>query len=148
MSPEAYLVGGVILSLIFFEVTDVSPGGLLVPGFIALCLELGRTDKLLLVVAIAIATALIVSFAGRFLIFFGRRRFAVFLLAGFAIRVIVEAALPGVDSSLSALEAIGWLVPGILASDLNRQGALSTFSALAAVTALLKLVSMAATGNL
>lgn len=148
MSPEAYLVGGVILSLIFFEVTDVSPGGLLVPGFIALCLELGRTDKLLLVVAIAVATALIVSFAGRFLIFFGRRRFAVFLLAGFAIRVIVEAALPGVDSSLSALEAIGWLVPGILASDLNRQGALSTFSALAAVTALLKLVSMAATGNL
>jgi poly-gamma-glutamate biosynthesis protein PgsC/CapC len=145
MSPEAHLVIGVVLSILFLELTGISPGGLIVPGYAALFLS--RPDRLALSAGIALATVWAVRFAGRYLVLFGRRRFAVFILAGFAIRAAAEALLPGFHPSLGGLEAVGWLLPGIVASDLDRQGVLRTFPALAAVTALVKLAALAFPGS-
>jgi poly-gamma-glutamate biosynthesis protein PgsC/CapC len=141
VSPEAYLVLGVVLGILFMELTDVSPGGLIVPGYIALFWH--RPDRIALSLVIALLTVALLRLAGRFLILFGRRRFALFLLAGFAIRVIAEFFLPLVNPAFGGLEAIGWLIPGIVASDMDRQGVLKTLLAAGAVAALVTLVALA-----
>jgi len=141
VSPEAYLVLGVVLGILFMELTDVSPGGLIVPGYIALFWH--RPDRIALSLVIALLTVALLRLAGRFLILFGRRRFALFLLAGFAIRVVAEFFLPLVNPAFGGLEAIGWLIPGIVASDMDRQGVLKTLLAAGAVAALVTLVAVA-----
>lgn len=141
VSPEAYLVLGVVLGILFTELTDVSPGGLIVPGYIALFLD--RPEKIALSLVIAVLTVAVLRLAGRFLILFGRRRFALFLLAGFAIRVVAEFLLPMVNPAFGGLEAIGWLIPGIIASDMDKQGIPRTLLATGAVAALVSLAALA-----
>jgi poly-gamma-glutamate biosynthesis protein PgsC/CapC len=140
LSPEAYLVLGVVLGMLFTELTDVSPGGLIVPGYLALFRD--RPDRLALSLVIALLAVAILRLAGRFLILFGRRRFALFLLAGFAVRVVAESSLPLVNPAFGGLEAIGWLVPGIIASDMDKQGVPKTLLAAGAVAALVILVAL------
>ena len=141
MNPEAYLVLGVVLGILFMELTDVSPGGLIVPGYIALFWN--RPDRLALSLVIALLTVAVIRLAGRTLVLFGRRRFALFLLAGFAIRVAAEFLLPMVNPAFGGLEAIGWLIPGIIASDMDKQGVPKTLLAAVAVAGLVSLVALA-----
>jgi poly-gamma-glutamate biosynthesis protein PgsC/CapC len=126
--------------MLFTELTDVSPGGLIVPGYLALFRD--RPDRLALSLVIALLAVAILRLAGRFLILFGRRRFALFLLAGFAVRVVAESSLPLVNPAFGGLEAIGWLVPGIIASDMDKQGVPKTLLAAGAVAALVILVAL------
>ena len=78
-------------------------------------------------------------------ILFGRRRFAVFIVVSFLLRwlfglVSAEAELP-----ISAAVVIGYLVPGILAHEIDRQGAVKTLSAMLLVAICLRLLALAFT---
>ena len=141
MSTELYLVAGVVLGLLFTELTGISPGGIIVPGYIALFWH--QPDRLALTAAVALATMLVLRLLSRWLLLFGRRRYALFLLVGFTQRAGAQLALPGLVPALGGLEAVGWLIPGIIASDMDKQGALKTFAALGAVAALVRLVALA-----
>lgn len=141
MSTELYLIAGVALGMLFTELTGVSPGGLIVPGYIALFWN--QPDRLALTAGVALVSALVLRFLSRWLILFGRRRYAMFILIGFTLRAGFELALPSLFPALGGLEAVGWLVPGIIASDVDKQGALITFAGLGAVAALVKLVALA-----
>ncbi|PKL08883.1 MAG: poly-gamma-glutamate biosynthesis protein PgsC [Spirochaetae bacterium HGW-Spirochaetae-7] len=140
MTPEAYLLAGVVLGLLLTEITGISPGGLIVPGYVAMFLD--RPERIALTAGIALATVPLVRIAGKYLLLFGRRRFAFFLLAGFAVRSLAEALVPSLFPSLDGIEAIGWIIPGIIASDVDKQGVVSTFLALSAATALVAIVAM------
>ena len=140
MTPEAYLLAGVVLGLLLTEITGISPGGLIVPGYVAMFLD--RPERIALTAGIALVTVPLVRIAGKYLLLFGRRRFAFFLLAGFAVRSLAEALVPSLFPSLDGIEAIGWIIPGIIASDVDKQGVVSTFLALSAVVALVAMVAM------
>ena len=140
MTPEAYLLVGVVMGLLLTELTGLSPGGLIVPGYVAMFLD--RPARLALTAGIALVTAPLVRFAGKYLLLYGRRRFAFFLLAGFAVRALAEALVPSLFPSLDGIEAIGWLIPGIIASDIDRQGPVRTLLALSAVVAMVAMVAM------
>lgn len=140
MSSEYVLVVGVVTSLLMTEVLGVSPGGVIVPGFFALYvdspLRIGAT------LLDALLALLSVRLLGRFVILFGRRRYATFLVAGFLARFLFERLIPGLAPGTPLLAAVGWLIPGILAADADRQGGLRTLAALAAATVCVKLVWM------
>ncbi len=140
MSPEAYLLVGVVLGILLTELTGISPGGMIVPGYAAMFLD--RPGRLALTAGIALATVPLVRFAGKYLLLYGRRRFAFFLLAGFAVRALAEALVPSLFPSLEGIEAIGWLIPGIMASDVDKQGPVRTLLALSAVAAMVAMVAM------
>jgi len=141
MSTELYLVAGVALGMLFTELTGVSPGGLIVPGYIALFWD--QPDRLALTAAVALVTVLVLRILSHYLILFGRRRYALFILVGFTLRAGAQLILPSLFPALGGLEAVGWLVPGIIASDIDKQGALKTFAALGAVAAVVRLVALA-----
>lgn len=133
MIVETLLIG-LLLALFWAEATDISPGGIIVPGYIAL--YLGQPLRVLATLAAALVTVLIYRFLARRLILFGRRRFVLMVLAGALLSQAWFLALPRLFEAPLELRVIGWVIPGILASNLVRQKFLPTLASTVTVSAL------------
>ncbi|PWL80636.1 MAG: poly-gamma-glutamate biosynthesis protein PgsC, partial [Prevotellaceae bacterium] len=132
MYYEIVLIG-VLISLLFTELTGLSPAGLIVPGYIALSLQTPfRIAYTLLIALLAWGTGKLLN---RIMILYGRRRFAVMILISFVINLII------VSSNLLSYDpgVIGVLVPGIIAQELEKQGVIKSMLSLVVVTGILAL---------
>ena len=144
MSPEGYIfyiISGVILGLLFTELTGLSPGGIIVPGYLALFLN--RPFEILLTLIAAAGVMLAVRLSSRFLFLFGRRRYALCLLLGLLMKLVIESLFKGLPlvNSANDVRLIGWLIPGIMAGDMYKQGITRTLLAAGTVTALVYLLA-------
>jgi poly-gamma-glutamate biosynthesis protein PgsC/CapC len=143
MIVETLLIG-LVLALLWAEITDLSPGGIIVPGYFALYLD--RPLRAATTLAVALLTLAITRFLARRLILFGRRRFVLMVLVGAVLSQIWLLVLPRLFAAPVELRVIGWVIPGILASSLARQKLLPTLASLAAVAtltfAVVRLVSL------
>ena len=130
------ILAGVAVSLLFSELTGLSPAGLVVPGYIALALQ--TPGRVVYTVCIALLAWGVVKLLGRWMILYGRRRFAVLILLSFLLNEGIRAlgVLP-YDPGM-----IGVLVPGIMANELDKQGAVRTAVSLSVVVGILVLVMM------
>ena len=133
MIVETLLVG-LVLALLWAEVTDISPGGIIVPGYFALYFD--RPLRVAATLAVALLTLAVYKLLVRHLILFGRRRFVLMVLVGAVLAQAWLLILPGVFAAPAGLRVIGWIIPGILASSLARQKVLPTLASLAAVSTL------------
>jgi len=128
------LLAGLALALLFTEITGILPGGIIVPAVLALSMD--RPGRVLATVAAAlIALALYKALAAYFLLY-GRRRFVLMLLLGALIGQLWLLIWPRLAPPSLDLRVVGWIVPGLLANNLERQKILPTLAALAAVTVL------------
>ena len=130
------VVAGVAISLIFAELTGLSPAGLIVPGYIALSMQ--TPHRVVYTLAVAVAAWGCARLLSRWMILYGRRRFAVLVLLAFAIDTAVSyfGLLPH-DPGL-----IGVLVPGIMAQEMEKQGLVKSLLSLAVVVGILVLIMM------
>lgn len=130
------VLAGVAVSLLFSELTGLSPAGLVVPGYIALSLQTPqRVLYTLLIAMLAWGAARLLE---RWVILYGRRRFAVLILLSFLINeAIVGPGFLPYDPGM-----IGVLVPGIIANELEKQGVLKSLLSLAVVVGILLLLMM------
>lgn len=133
MIVETLLIG-LVVALLWAEITDVSPGGIIVPGYIALYLD--RPLRVAATLAVALLTLAVYRLLARRLILFGRRRFVLTVLAGAVLSQAWLLVLPRVFEAPVELRVIGWVVPGILASSLVRQKVAPTLASLAAAATL------------
>jgi len=128
------LLLGLVLALLFAELTDISPGGIIVPGYIALHLD--RPWRVLATLGAAFLCLLLYKLLARYLLLYGRRRFVLLLIAGAVVAQAWALAAPGLFSPAVEIRVIGWVVPGILANSLLRQKPLPVLGALAVVSVL------------
>lgn len=133
MIVETLLIG-LVLALVWAELTDVSPGGIIVAGYFALYLD--RPLRVAATLAVALAAWAVVRALSRQLILFGRRRFVLAVLVGAVLSQAWLLAAPKLFAGPVELRVIGWIVPGILASSLARQKPLPTLASLAAASIL------------
>jgi poly-gamma-glutamate biosynthesis protein PgsC/CapC len=124
---------GIVLALIFLEVTDVYPGGIIVPAYFALFLDRPLTMAATLAVAFAALGAY--RLLSRHLILFGRRRFVVLLLLGALVSQLVLLLAPRLVPVGVEVRIIGWIIPGLLANNLDKQKAVPTLASLLTVAA-------------
>jgi poly-gamma-glutamate biosynthesis protein PgsC/CapC len=136
---------GLLAGFLLYEWCGLSPGGFVVPGYVAL--QLDRPWVLGATLAACLLAWGIVRGLSRWLIIYGRRRFLLMVLAGFACQGLVEAALRTLPGPVPPTEVIGFIIPGLIANELDRQGAMPTFAALAILAVIVRLV-LAATGLL
>lgn len=131
---QELMLAGILVSLLFFEFTEISPGGVVVAGYLAMQLQHPARIGITLLVAVLGYFAL--QGLAQVTILYGRRRFAAAILLCCALYAILTRAnvLPG-DPGLA-----GYLVPGILVRDLERQGFGKTLLALAIVLGILALL--------
>jgi poly-gamma-glutamate biosynthesis protein PgsC/CapC len=153
---------GLVVSLLFSEIFGLAAGGLVVPGYIALYLT--RPLDVAVTLAAALATFFVVRIASTFVIVYGRRRTALMILVGYAAGVLANAALGAAyeamvdplaplvaapDAALGVVVAgreavetrvIGYIVPGLIAIWLDRQGVAPTLAALITSAVVVRLV--------
>jgi poly-gamma-glutamate biosynthesis protein PgsC/CapC len=117
---------GLITSLVFSETLGLTAGGLIVPGYIALYLN----DPLRVAGTLmaGIVTMVIVRSLGRLILLYGRRTMVfcvvVGFLVGYSTRFLLIVETPGVEASM--IQAIGYIIPGLVAYWMVRQGVVET----------------------
>ncbi|GAB1784794.1 poly-gamma-glutamate biosynthesis protein PgsC [Priestia megaterium] len=115
------LVLGVILSLIFTEKTGIIPAGLVVPGYIGLIFD--QPVFLVMVLIISLLTYVIVKHGiGRFVILYGRRKFAAMLVVGISLKLVFDYFYPIMPFEIYEFRGIGVIVPGLIANTIQKQG--------------------------
>jgi len=123
---------GILLALLYTEILGLYPGGIIVPAFLALTLD--QPLRALATVTVACLSLLTYKAAARYFILFGRRRFVVMLLAGgFWAQAWVLLA-PDLFTVPLELRAVGLIIPGLLANNLERQRFWPTLASLLTVT--------------
>ena len=131
---------GIILSLFFTETLGVTAGGLIVPGYIAIYLN--EPYMVIGTFSISILTYLIVRALSYFMLIYGKRRLVLSLLIGFLIGYTVR----NMDDSLLMVEGellvIGNIIPGLIASWMDRQGVFRTTSVILITASIVQLILM------
>ncbi len=131
MLIETILVG-ILAAVLFTEIWDVYPGGIIVPAYFALYLD--RPLMVLATFLIALLSLYSYRILVRFLILFGRRRFVILILLGVLWSQAWHLLLPHLFASPAGLKAIGWIIPGLLANNLEKQKFLPTVASLLTVS--------------
>ncbi len=135
METLAISVGvGLVLGLAASELLGLASAGLIVPGYLALHVMMPM--QLLATFLVALATLVSVRIIGSFLIVHGRRRTATMILIGYLLGMLFGQSGLWSDQ----LTTIGFIIPGLIAIWMDRQGVLQTFSALAVVSIAVRLV--------
>lgn len=142
--PE--LFAGILVSLLFTELTGYSPGGVVAAGYLAMFTAypvwLGGT------LLAAIVTWLIVRFIESHTLLYGRRLFAFYLVTGMAVSQGAMMLAHGHQDWDFGVVVIGYLIPGLIARDCGRQGFLPTLLAVFLMVGLTSLVVLAGEGAL
>ena len=128
---ETFFIG-IVLAVFYVEVMDIYPGGIIVPAYIALYLD--QPLRVLAIVLIALLSLLTYRFLSRFFILFGRRRFVMLLLLGALWGQLLFLVIPHVFAGATEIRVIGWVIPGLLANNCERQRFWATLASLFTVS--------------
>lgn len=146
MDPQIYSIAiGLIVSLIFTEIFGLAAGGMIVPGYFALSLD--KPLELCLTAAAALLTFAVVRGISKVAIVYGRRRIVLMILTGFLVGTAIRA-LPlmfGGETSwgsaaLGQFAVIGFIIPGLIALWIDRQGLIETLGTLTTSSVVVRLV--------
>ena len=135
------ILAGVLISLLYTEFTGLS-AGLIVPGYLALCLHSPwRIVDTLVIAAVAVGICKLLS---KSIILYGRRRFAFLLVLTFFLSLLAQE----ISLFPSGGIVIGTLIPGIIAREFDRQGFADTLLSLALTTGLVAAILLVLGGSL
>ena len=137
---------GMVISLFLTETIGVMAGGIIVPGYFALYLH----NPLMVIITflISLTTYCIVLVLSKFILIYGRRRLILCLLLGFLfgylLRIILDATnfQIMINDTWIELEYIGYIIPGLIASWMDRQGVIRTVSVILIVASIVNLFMM------
>lgn len=116
---------GILLGLLWSRRTGWSCGGIITPSLLAL--HLGDiTECIAAVVLGVLLTPLLAGLKNRFCLY-GRERVGVSMLLALAARAALSSYFP-------VPPTFGWVVPGLIAADSERQGVVMTLTSAVCVT--------------
>lgn len=141
---------GLAVSLMFSEMFGLAAGGMVVPGYIALYLN--RPVDIALTLAASFVTYLVVHSMSTFIIIYGKRRTVLMILIGYMVRGLMSQIPFYASESLYQLstlspipaewEPIGYVIPGLIAIWMDRQGVVETLAALVTSAVVVRLALM------
>lgn len=123
VSTDLYvaIILGLTLSLLFQEKFGINPGGMVVPGYLALTIN--NPKSLIVIFLLSILTYIIVEFGlNKFLILYGRRRFLAMLLVCMLLKIAIDTLNISMGMSLGVLDGVGIVIPGLIANCFYKQG--------------------------
>jgi len=129
---------GLVFGFFFYEWVGLSAGGFVVPGYIAL--QLGNPLLLAGTMITSLLTYWSVKAASRYIILYGRRRFILMVLAGFAWQWLFKAAVIQQFVLTTETDILGFIIPGLIANEMDRQRILPTLLTLLVISIMVRLV--------
>lgn len=142
VDPLTLSIGlGLLVGLVFVDLFGLYAGGMVVPGYFALDLHSWMT------VFLSLLTALLIFFIMRgiskFFIIYGRRRIALIVLISFILGIAFRFILSqySVVSGLGGVYTIiGYIIPGLIALAMDRQGIIETVASLLTASVIVRLL--------
>ncbi|MFD9632071.1 poly-gamma-glutamate biosynthesis protein PgsC/CapC [Streptomyces violascens] len=138
LSGEVATLGlaiGLLFGLGCYLVTNLSPGGMITPAWLAVTL-LQDWRGILLIAAVTCLTWAAAAAARKVVILFGKRLFAAVVLLSVFLQMSLSLFLLKEYPLLFTHQTLGFIVPGLIAYQFLRQPVLATATATTAVTAL------------
>jgi poly-gamma-glutamate biosynthesis protein PgsC/CapC len=137
---------GLVVSLTFSEMLGLTAGGMVVPGYVALYMD--RPIIIILTLLVSYLTYFIVHSLSAVMIIYGRRRTVLMILVGFAMGALLRSfgTLP-LPMTTVDLSIIGYIIPGLIAIWIDRQGLLESFSALLIASVIVRIILILITGG-
>ena len=135
---------GMVLSLIFTETLGVTAGGIIVPGYIALHMD--DPIKIIVTFAISILVFLIIKGLSKFMLIYGKRRLVLSLLLGFILGYISKLYFSDFNN-MHDLSVIGNIIPGLIASWMDRQVILRTTSVILITSSIVAMILIIISGG-
>ena len=137
---------GLVISLIFSETLGLAAGGMVVPGYIALSLH--EPTRIAGTLVTALCTLAVIELMSRFTLIYGRRRIVVAVLVGFCFGALSRyiPVFQMAEASLD-LRAIGYVIPGLLANWMQRQGIVQTLCVMSTTAIIVRLLLMLLNGG-
>ncbi len=138
---------GVAFSLVFSEIFGVAAGGIVVPGYVAV-----NMNNIWMLIGTFIVSSLtygMVHLISYFVFVYGRRRLVLAILIGFIFGYILRNAISGPLFELTdvRMQAIGYIIPGLIANWMERQGVLRTIAAVTIAAVTVRLAIMLISGG-
>ena len=120
------LATGMLLGMLYYHKTGWACGGIITPGVVAM--YIGDPWKVAVSLVAGLATWMLLELLVRFSGVYGRQRLAAAMLIALALRYPLVSVWG--ESSLW----LGWVVPGLIGADMQRQGVGRTLTAVVAVS--------------
>jgi poly-gamma-glutamate biosynthesis protein PgsC/CapC len=136
---ELAITLGLIFSLLSYEIFGLAAGGIIVPGYIAL--QLSQPDRLSGIIVVSLVTYLFIKILGNYTFLYGRRQMVVCLLVGCLLANFSRHfLLIDITTSTVQLQAVGWVIPGLIAHWFGKQGIYRTLCVLFITSVLVRLL--------
>lgn len=130
-----------VVSLIYSELTQLAPGGIIIPFYFVLYLD--DPVKIGATLLTSILSVCIVRLLSNFTILYGRRKFTMYIVTGIFIKILFTYLYFGNSYMFYNLSmTIGYLVPGILGREMERQGMVKTLVSLGIVVCIIRLIQI------
>ncbi len=120
------LAAGMLLGMLYYHKTGWACGGIITPGVIAI--YIGDPGKVAVSLAAGLCTWIVLEALVRYSGLYGRQRLAAAMLIALALRYPLVSVWG--ETSLW----LGWVVPGLIGADMQRQGMVTTLIAVVAVS--------------
>jgi gamma-polyglutamate biosynthesis protein CapC len=137
---------GLIFTLIFVPLLGLYPGGMIAPGYLAL--QLNQPKIFLATLAIAILIHYIVVMLSNFCIIYGQRKIALSLILSYLLCSLIQHLInPYLANNLFGDIYIGYIIPGLIALSISRQGLIETIGSLLILSVFVRLILIILLGN-
>lgn len=127
---------GIILSFLFTELTGLS-AGLIVPGYLAFFWN--NPYRIAVTFTVALLVYLIVTYLSRYMIIYSQRRFMASVVLGYIIGWVLEVYFLKHLSFKEDLRIVGYIIPGLIANNMIRQGVVKTITVTLLVSIIVRL---------
>jgi poly-gamma-glutamate biosynthesis protein PgsC/CapC len=136
IAPEVATLGlaiGLLFSLVCYLTTNLSPGGMITPGWLGLTLieDYRRAALIVLMTGLTYGATRLLN---RVVILYGKRLFAAVVLTGVLFQTTLFVVIQRDFPLLFAHQTLGFVVPGLIAYQLVRQPPFATVLATGAIS--------------
>src|SRR4030042_4143739 len=120
---------GMLLSLALTEIVGLAAGRIVWPGYIALVLN--DPIQVISTIIAGLVTYLIIKGLSRYIVVYGRRLLILCILIGYIIAYLTRIApVITFNKTFFNIETIGFVIPGLIAYWIDRQGIIPKIFAL------------------
>ena len=131
---------GLVVGFIYYEITGISPGGIIAPAYLAMFIH--NPLRIAVTLSIAILVFICLKYLSSVTILYGRRRFLLAVILGFFFKLLIDYLIqPNIVIGFD-LQSIGFIISGLIANEMYRQKIIPTILSTGIVTLIVVLVSM------
>ena len=128
----------IIMGFLSTELLGLFTGGLISAGYLAFYVE--QPYRILSTLALALVADGLTLLIGRAVILYGRRRFMLTVILGILLGWLYESQAYYLSGISQDLRVIGYIIPGLLANDMCKQGIWRTVLMVLVCTLLIRLI--------